>query len=194
MHLDQILFMAMIRVVKLLTEQLFFDTDCLSAFLWVDNQSLLAQLYPGKIVIPSHVYNELSCPNTPHLKARIDSMIANKEVTVESFDVGSKMYELYLKMTLNPDVGHRVIGSGEAAGIVMAKEKDGILASNNLRDIKQYVDEFKLKHITTGDIIKEAYEKKLIFETQANQLWQDMLNKRRKLGYSSFSEFLKNNP
>lgn len=177
-----------------MTEQLFFDTDCLSAFLWVNNQSLLAQLYPGRIVIPSQVYNELSHPNIPHLKTRIDAMVANSEAKVESFDVGSDMYNLYVKLTSNPEEGHLIIGSGEAAGIVMAKEKDGILASNNLRDVKQYVEEFGLKHITTGDILKEACEKSMISEAQANQLWQDMLNKRRKLGYASFTEYLKANP
>ncbi len=176
-----------------MTEQLFFDTDCLSAFLWVNNQSLLAQLYPGKIVIPSQVYNELSYPGTPHLKARIDSMIAHSDATVKSFDVGSDMYNMYIKLTSNPDENHRIIDSGEAAAIVMAKEKEGVLASNNLRDVKQYVEEFGLKHITTGDILKEAFEKKLISEAQANQLWQDMLNKRRKLGYQSFTEYLKEN-
>ena len=121
-------------------------------------------------------------------------MLANKDATVESFDVGSEMYALYTKLISAPDAGHRIIDSGEAAGIVMAKEKNGILASNNLRDVKQYVEEYGLKHITTGDIMKEAYEKKLISETQANQLWQDMLNKRRKLGYQSFTEFLISNP
>ena len=177
-----------------MTEQLFFDTDCLSAFLWVNDQSLLAQLYPGRIVIPSQVYSELSRPSIPHLKARIDSMLANNEATVEGFDVGSDMYELYTKMTSDPDSGHRIIDSGEAAGIAMAKEKGGILASNNLRDIKQYTEEFGLKHITTGDILKEAYDKGLISEVQANQIWQDMLSKRRRLGYQSFTEYLSNNP
>lgn len=44
----------------LLTEALFFDTDCLSAFLWVGNESLLPQLYPGKIVIPKPVYRSMA--------------------------------------------------------------------------------------------------------------------------------------
>lgn len=177
----------------MLTDQLFFDTDCLSAFLWVDNQSLLALLYPGRIVIPQQVYNELSGPNIPHLKARIDSMISNHEAKVESFGVDTDMYNMYIKLTTNPDIGHRIIGAGEAAGIVMAKENNGILASNNLRDVKQYTDELGLKHITTGGILKEAYDKNLITEVQGNQVWQDMLNKRRKLGYQSFTEYLEHN-
>ena len=56
------------KAVMSLTDTMFFDTDCLSAFLWVNNQSLLAQLYPGKIMIPAEVYAELSIPSIPHLK------------------------------------------------------------------------------------------------------------------------------
>lgn len=173
-----------------MTEQLFFDTDCLSAFLWVRNQSLLAALYPGRIVIPRQVYVELSYPTTPHLKARIDEMIENNQASVESFDAGSEMHELYIKLTESPDTGHSIIGPGEAAGIVLAKAKNGILASNNLSDVSQYVDEYGLKLITTGDILKEACEKDLLTEAEADRIWHDMLSKRRRLGYNSFYEFL----
>ena len=50
------------------TEQYFFDTDCLSAFLWVREESILAKLYAGKIILPSQVYQELQ--KVPHLSAR----------------------------------------------------------------------------------------------------------------------------
>ncbi|MBQ7591382.1 MAG: hypothetical protein IJU46_02515 [Clostridia bacterium] len=176
-----------------MTDQLFFDTDCLSAFLWVRNQSLLATLYPGRIVIPAQVYKELSYPSTPQLKERVDEMIAKEQARVESFDVGSEMFELYIKLTASPDPGHTVIGPGEAAGIVLAKAQNGILASNNLRDVKRYVDEYGLKLVTTGDILKEACERKLLTESEADSIWHDMLNKRRRLGYKTFYEFLEAN-
>lgn len=134
-----------------MTEPIFFDTDCLSAFLWVDNQSLLAQLYPGRVV-------------------------------------------LYQQLTNNPAAGHVIIGRGEAAGIVLAKIQGGIIASNNLRDISAYIEEFSLQHVTTGDILKEALAQGLITENIGNQLWANMLKKRRKLGYPTFSAFLAANP
>jgi hypothetical protein len=59
-----------------LTDSLFFDTDCISAFLWVRNESLLPQLYPGRIVIPRPVYEELSNPRIAHLRVRIDALIS----------------------------------------------------------------------------------------------------------------------
>lgn len=45
-----------------MTEPLFFDTDCLSAFLWVNDHSLLALLYPGRIVIPAEAYDDRGYP------------------------------------------------------------------------------------------------------------------------------------
>lgn len=173
-----------------MTEPLFFDTDCLSAFLWVNNQSLLSQLYPGRIVIPEAVYTELSNPRISHLKARVDTLLSDNSARVETIETESAEYTLYRKLVSNPDPGHVIIGNGEAAAIALAKEKGGILASNNLRDVAVYVEEFGLQHMTTGAILKEALEKGLITEDVGNQLWQDMLRKRRRLGYSTFSDYL----
>ena len=180
------------RTVMLLTEPLFFDTDCISAFLWINNQSLLAQLYPGRVVIPSAVYEELSNPGVSYLKKRIDVMIADKSAQVEDIQLHTAEYDIYRKLTISPDPGHVIIGKGEAAAIALAKEKNGILASNNLRDILTYVSEYELLHMTTGDILLEAYDKKMIKEDEGNALWQEMLRKRRRLGYKTFSEYLKN--
>ena len=136
------------------------------------------------------VYLELSIPTIPHLKARIDTMVSSGDARIEHIHTGTAAYKLYRKLVSAPDSGHVIIGSGEAAAIALAKEQDGILASNNLKDISVYVSEFGLRHKTTGDILKEALEKGLITEATGNQLWQDMLRKRRKLGYSTFSDYL----
>jgi len=77
-----------------------------------------------------------------------------------------------------------------AAAIALAKEANGILASNNLRDVLGYVELFSLRHVTTGDLLKEALDRQLITIVQGEQLWQKMLQKRRKLGYGSFADFL----
>lgn len=45
------------------TKSVFFDTDCLSAFLWVKEESLVVKLYPGRVVLPRKVFRELSNPS-----------------------------------------------------------------------------------------------------------------------------------
>ncbi|WP_142414184.1 hypothetical protein [Hathewaya massiliensis] len=174
-----------------MTDSLFFDSDCISAFLWVNQQNLLNLLYPGMVVIPKPAYDELSYPTTPHLKQRIDFLINNGQASLETINVGSETYALYQKLTTTPDKGHKIIGPGEAASIALAKTNNGIVASNNLKDISTYISEFKLRHITTGDILIEALEKGYITEDDGNTIWASMLAKRRKLGASSFSEYIK---
>ena len=172
-------------------DSLFFDSDCISAFLWVKEQNLLAMLYPGRIVIPKPAYDELAYPTTPQLMQRIDSLISNHQATLQTINVDSDTYDLYQKLTASPDEGHKIIGPGEAASIALAKTLDGVVASNNLKDISSYINEYGLKHITTGDILIEAMEKGFITEDDGNTIWASMLAKRRKLGASSFSEYIK---
>lgn len=174
-----------------MTDSLFFDSDGISAFLWINEQNLLALLYPGRIVIPKPTYDELSYPGTPHLKQRIDTLIDSGQASLVPINVGSETYTLYQKLTTPSDDGHKVIGPGEAASIALAKTQNGIVASNNLKDIGSYISEFGVKHITTGDILIEALNKGLITEEEGNVIWKSMIAKRRKIGAPSFSEFIK---
>jgi len=97
---------------------------------------------------------------------------------------------MYYKLTSAPEIGHAIIGKGEAASIALAKCSNGIVASNNLKDISVYIEEFGLRHITTGDILVEALKSDFITEVQGNTIWASMLAKRRKLGAVSFTDYL----
>ena len=174
-----------------MTEKIFFDTDCLSAFLWIREESILTKLYSGRIILPAQVYEELQ--RVPHLQARVDKIRNRGELKVETMEVGSEEYRDYVKMTVSPDKGIRIIGRGEAAGIAMAKNRNGVLASNNMRDVRLYVEKYRIAHITTGDILIEAMEAGMITENDGNQIWADMIQKRRSLPTGSFSEYLKKN-
>lgn len=171
-------------------DSLFFDSDCLCAFLWVGNENLLVKLYPGRIVIPKPVYDELSYPGIAHLKARVDALLSTRQAQVETISTDTETYALYYHLISSPEAGHAVIGKGEAASIALAKINNGIVASNNLRDVSLYVKELCLRHVTTGDILMEAMKKGYITEAQGNTLWASMLAKRRKLGALSFSEYI----
>ncbi len=178
-----------------MTEPLFFDTDCLSSFLWVDEENILSKLFKERIVIPKEVYEELSHPavnRVKHLKAQLDAMINGKEASIETIMVVTESYKLFRKLINNPDPGHVIIGKGEAAAITPRKEYRGILASNNLRDISQYVEEYSLVNFKTEDILAMALDASFITETQGNAIWLNMLRRRRKLGYPTFSDYLNN--
>lgn len=172
-----------------MTDRLFFDTDCLSAFLWVRGESILSQLYPGRIILPAQVYDELK--RVPHLLAKVDVMKNEGNLIVDSMEVGSAEYHDYLQMITAPDTGMRIIGKGEAAGIAMVKERGGTLASNNLRDISSYVEKYGLKHTTTGDILIKAMNSGIISETDGNDIWANMIRKKRMLPTATFTDYIK---
>lgn len=104
--------------------------------------------------------------------------------------MGTEEYNLYNTLVKGTK-GKKQIGRGEAAGIALAKQYNGILASNNYKDIASYIDEYGLKHIDTGHILIEALEKNIITEAEGNTIWQKMIDKNRKLPEISFSAYLK---
>lgn len=178
-----------LKARRRMTELLFLDTDCLSTFLIVQRENLILQLYAGRIGIPQQVYVELK--KVVFMKSRLDALLKENQVMPYQIAAGTEAGDLYLKLTEHPDQGYKVIGSGEAAAIVLTKEYNGILGSNNMRDILPYIQLFSLQHRTSADIMVEALEHHLISEGQGNVIWREMLQRNRKLPTDTFSEFLK---
>ena len=174
-----------------MTDELFFDTDCLSAFLWINDTNILHELYGGRIVLPEPVYQEISNPSIPHIKQRADIMISSKDISVKTIDAGTDEYKLYVEL-VRGNKGQKSIGRGEAGGIALAKMYNGVLASNNYKDIAPYIEKYNLKHIDTGQILVEAMKRGLITEADGNSIWSKMLAKKRKLPGNTFSEYLAN--
>lgn len=174
-----------------MTNSLFFDTDCLSAFLWINNTNIIQTLYGGRIVLPEPVYQELSNPAIPHIKQRADSLIGGGSAAVMPIEADTEEYKLYFSL-IHGKQGGKSIGRGEAGGIALAKTHNGILASNNYKDITPYIKKYNLKHIDTGQILSQALKKGLITEADGNNIWNQMLAKRRMLPADTFSEYIAN--
>lgn len=171
-----------------MTEPLFLDTDCLSTFLIVQLENLILQLYAGRIGIPQQVYAELR--KVQFMKDRVDGLLKANRVILYQITAGTDSGDLYVKLTTSPDKGYKLIGSGEAAAIVLTKRDNGILGSNNIRDILPYIQLYHLQHRTSADILAEALEQHLINEGQGNVIWRDMLQRNRKLPADTFTQFL----
>jgi predicted nucleic acid-binding protein len=118
-----------------LIKQLYFDTDCISSFLWVKRENILLSLFSGKIILPGDVFVELSNPSIPHIKSKITQLKSNGDIITQQIMIGTEEYKLYDEMAISPPAGEKPIGKGEAAAIALAKANSGIVASNNLRDI-----------------------------------------------------------
>ena len=105
----------------------------------------------------------------------------------------NQSYDLFLNLRKDKFTG-RKIGDGEAAAITLAVENNGILASNNTRDINDAVKHFNLTRIRTGDILVKAFNCDMITEKEGNEIWNKMLNQKRYLTEKSFSNYLKKHP
>ena len=173
-----------------MTDKLFFDTDCISSFLWVKEENILLKLYPGRIILPKEVYIELSNPSIPHIKRRVNQLCLSGKLTTKEILVDTEEYHLYYELAITPPEGVKRIGKGEAAAIALTKTYDGILASNNLKDIAKYVEKHKLEHVTTGDILVAALKVGYIDEATGNQIWRNMIARRRMLPANSFTDYL----
>lgn len=171
-------------------KEIFYDTDCLSCFISIDDVSILKELFE-KVIIPYEVYEEFS--RVFVLKKRVDNLHYEGFLEIKDFDVESESYDLFLKLCDGEFTG-RKIGDGEAAAITLAVENEGILASNNTRDVENAVKHFNLTRIRTGDILVKAFNCNIITEKEGNELWDKMLNQKRYLTEKSFSNYLKKHP
>lgn len=171
-----------------MTEPLFLDTDCLSTFLVVGRENLVLQLYAGRIGIPRQVYEELK--KVYFMKSKVDVLRQAGKVVLYQITAGTDEGDFYYKLTNKPDEGYKIIGNGEAAAITLTKQYNGILGSNNLRDILPYIQLYSLKHRTSADIMAEALKHNLMTEGQGNAIWKEMLQRNRRLPADTFSEFL----
>ena len=70
------------KTLDISTKKVIFDTDCLSSFLWVNEENIILDLFDGLIVIPDDVYEELS--KVKSLKEKIDKLIKNNKITTKS--------------------------------------------------------------------------------------------------------------
>lgn len=160
----------------LFEKKIFYDTDCLSCFLAVNEYEILQKLF-SKIIIPKAVEIEILDDGTPkHIKNNFYKLVKQDFVEVQTMEIGSPEYELFNEIKKN----HDFMGDGEAAVIALTHENGGVIASNNLNDVKKLVKDFNLNLITTAFILAIAYEKGIKTRAELDGIWKQMIKKGRK--------------
>lgn len=81
------------------------------------------------------------------------------------------------------------IDIGEAAVISMAYFNDGIVASNNLRDVESYVLKYDLRWVTSSFILSKAYELGLRTIDELDKIYIKMKQRCRKLPADDFTQY-----
>ena len=181
------------------SEKIFIDTDFLSCFLCVNETWILSKMFPGyKILVPENVTKEIFKSSTNRSKymeklqqryyiGRANGDFAEANPIIWDTDE----FGFFTKINNFGIDGLKPIGVGEAEAITLCKFRDGVLASNNSKDVYDYVTHFHIEWITTTDILYKAYKESYLTKEQIDRIWNEMVTLNRYLGgYSSFDEFL----
>lgn len=172
-----------------LNKPVFYNTDCLECFLFVDAGHILEELF-SKIIIPEQVYSEIMAENTPAIVKKNFKNLKNRFVEIKEISFLSQEYTTYnlIKKGLWSKTG-KICGSGESAAITLAHLNNGLVASNNLSDVEEYIESLDIELITSSMILSKAVERDIISKESADDLWKGMINKGIKLPKESFSDY-----
>lgn len=172
-----------------MNKPVFYDTDCLECFLFVDAGYILEKLF-SKIIIPEQVYEEIMVENTPLIVKANFEKLKEGFVEVKEMQFASQEYVTFnlIKKGFFSETG-KICGEGESAAMALAHLNNGVVASNNLSDVEEYIESLEIELITSSMILSKAVEMSIIDEDTANSLWEQMLNKGIYLPRNSFMEY-----
>ena len=163
--------------------RIIWDTDALSAFLWIGKLEILVKKYSSfENIVLEAVLDELKDPRIPHIYNRFtvhqDSFVLT-DLDITDIEQITYFEELTKRM-----------GSGEAACITYAKFYSGqYIGSNNLSDISTICAEENIIIKTTGIILCELVDDSELSLTEAEKIWEAMKSKRRWLPEGSFNTY-----
>lgn len=177
-------------------KKIFVDTDFISSFLRAEEFPILKRMYPDYvIVVPYYVKEELmrKLNSLGHLQSRYCIELGNGNLAENpTLVMGTEEADLFIKLNTIGDGMPRAIGKGEAEAIALTKIRGGVLASNNLRDVSFYVEQYHLEHITTADVLYKAYKEYYLDKERVDGIWASMVILKRKMPFESFDEYLRN--
>lgn len=175
------------------------DTDFLSSFLWRDQFGIVTKLFAKlgmDIVIPQAVIEELgySIRTRERLQIPLIRLNNKKEKTRGAGDIYIRDIDPFSDMGIKYNELKESMGQGESAAISMllySEEKPACLASNNLKDISKYVEDYGITLWTTADVVVKAEELGIITHESAINLWDKMLKDNLYLPEGSYEEYCK---
>jgi DNA-binding Lrp family transcriptional regulator len=172
---------------------IYFDSDFLISFLKPANDYfyLVQAVCKGyEFIIPQEVYNELLRRRTDSITDRVDELEKRRIIKKYTMKI-NELAATIRYMLQNPRPKCKIMGPGEAAAIALCKANNGILASNNMRDVAQYTELQGIKHITTSRVIDRAFKLKVIEGlSKTESIWSDIISSGRRMPKNTFKEFL----
>lgn len=146
------------------------DNDFLSSFLWVGEEDLLTKLFKNRLYVPDAVKMELEVLKSNRygggVYTKFLDLVNNKKLEILEIKLNSPEEKLMEEIKENFKLKHgKELGAGELQMITLAIHLKASFvintASNNLRDIVNFIQTSQIDNITTMDVLCFAYEKKI---------------------------------
>ncbi|MBE6509697.1 MAG: hypothetical protein E7Z74_00290 [Methanobrevibacter millerae] len=132
---------------------IFYDSDVLICFLKINEIEILKELF-SKVIISKNVKEELTNVNAPKNEVNeINRLIEEKFIEVVEIEVLSSEYSYYKCMINGFWSNGEKLGFGESSAMALAISNNGIVASNNLKDVSDISDNFNIPIITSSLIL-----------------------------------------
>jgi len=161
--------------------KILLDSDVIRHLIKGDKLSLLHKLFGDHLVLLKVVYDELF--RSTQIQPIIENFIKFNNLKIIEFP--SDNLEI-LKEYANLK---KRFGDGESACMAVAKFQNNIIASSNLKDIKDYCIQNKIVYLTTMDILLEAVDTQLLSEDNCNHVIQTIKAKNSKLPVNTIAEY-----
>jgi predicted nucleic acid-binding protein len=163
--------------------KILLDSDVIRHFIKGQKLQLLFSLYGNHLVFIDVVKNELF--RSKQIVNHISNFISFNKIQVLPFP--TDIIEILKEFSRLK----KRYGDGESACMAVAKYQKHIIASSNLRDIKQYCEENKIVYITTMDILLDALDKEILTEDECNRFISQVKKRNSKLPVDTIDEYKK---
>ncbi|MDR0605636.1 MAG: hypothetical protein LBG80_15165 [Bacteroidales bacterium] len=149
--------------------KIIIDTDVLIHFYKADCLSILHTIFPAyEYVILSIILDEEITGKT--LKTIYNHLFLLKTIKIEKWNPSGEILREYAMLL-------KKYGKGESACMAYCKYNHDIIASSNLKDIKDYCDKNSITYITTMDFLYAAFKKFLLTENECNVFISKVIEK-----------------
>ncbi|MFW6026359.1 MAG: hypothetical protein ACOCRX_08450 [Candidatus Woesearchaeota archaeon] len=165
---------------------LIIDNCVLGNLLSANQLNLLHELYPGDIIIPTHVLEESSLKR--ELYNKIEPL--EEEGLFETYTIDSLKHirKFALLERRFKDNGEKE-AKGEAAVLTIADILNGTVCSDNISDVINFVENHdNIELMTTLGILYDAYNEKLITFEKSEMILSKILSDGNKMPVEQFEQ------
>lgn len=165
-------------------KSLIFDADVIFHYRTGDRLLDLFKTFTNKSLILDQVYKEVTYYKD--CKTTIDNLIATGFLFKVDFPTNPIIIKEY--SWLSGAIMNR--GKGESACMAYCKHTKDVIASSNLKDIKEYCKLHEIDYLTTVDFIEKAYSEQIWGAVECDEFIKKV-NEKHKIPYSSFDHLRK---